>query len=151
PALVDNEPWTLYGRTRGRGVGEVEVRGKMGDEAFYLSAPIDLDGAAAQPLLPKLWAAERVRDLETEGLSGRRADRMKERIVELGVKYGIATQFTSFVAIETRTGDRRASGYPETRVIPVSAPAGWDMLRRRALTAGPPAMIAVGAGPQMTM
>ncbi|HKA90003.1 MAG TPA: VIT domain-containing protein, partial [Haliangiales bacterium] len=136
PALVDNEPWTLYGRTRGRGVGEVEIRGKMGGEAFYLSAPIDLDGAAAQPLLPKLWAAERVRDLETEGLSGRRADRMKERIVELGVKYGIATQFTSFVAIETRTGDRRASGYPETRVIPVSAPAGWDMLRRRALTAG---------------
>src|SRR5262249_60666415 len=105
-----------------------------------------LRGAAARRPLPKLWAAERVRDLETEGLSGRRADRMKERIVELGVKYGIATQFTSFVAIETRTGDRRASGYPETRVIPVSAPAGWDMLRRRALTAGAPAPIAGGGG-----
>src|SRR5262249_17116625 len=113
-------------------------------------------GAAAQPLLPKLWAAERVRDLETEGLSGRRADRMKERIVELGVKYGIATQFTSFVAIETRTGDRRASGYPDTRLIPLSAPAppapaarGGDGRGRGAPRGGPPPRTGGGAGRKM--
>src|SRR5207253_2378035 len=32
-----------------------------------------------------------------------------------------------FVAVEKRTGDRLASGMPETRVVPVSAPAGWAM------------------------
>jgi Ca-activated chloride channel family protein len=147
PALVDNEPWTLYGKTRGRGVGEAEIRGKLDGEPFYVRLPIDLDGASAQPLLAKLWAAERVRALETDGLAGRRADRMKERIVELGVKYGIATPYTSFVAIETRTGDRRASGYPETRVVPVSEPAGWGMARRR-IPMGLP--FALGAGPPMT-
>ena len=131
-ALVDNEPWVLYGRTRGRGVGEAEIHGELDGKPFYLALPIDLEGARAQPLLPKLWAAERVNALEVEGLSGRRADRMKERIVEIGVKYGIATRYTSFVAVETRTGARRASGYPETRVIPVHAPAGWGMFDRRA-------------------
>ncbi len=147
PALVDNEPWVLYGRTRGRGVGEVEIRGKLGGEPFYLSVPVDLDGASAQPLLAKLWASERVRDLQTEELKGRRAERMKERIVELGVKYGIATPYTSFVAIETRTGDRRASGYPETRVVPVHAPAGWDMMKRRRTPAELRQVMFAGASP----
>ena len=131
PSLVDNEPWVLYGKTRGRGVGEAEIRGKLAGEPFYLAVPVDSYGAGAQPLLGKLWASERVRDLKVEGLDGRRAERMKERIVELGVKYGIATPYTSFVAIETRTGDRRSSGYPETRIIPVHAPAGWDMVKGR--------------------
>jgi Ca-activated chloride channel family protein len=157
PSLVDNEPWVLYGKTRGRGVGEAEIRGKLDGEPFYLAVAVDLDGASAQPLLGKLWASERVRDLKVEGLDGRRAERMKERIVELGVKYGIATPYTSFVAIETRTGDRRAAGYPETRVIPVHAPAGWDMVKRRpdlsgvrmsgAMSYGPPMAAAPGAMP----
>jgi Ca-activated chloride channel homolog len=136
PPMVDNEPWTLYARVSGRGVGEAEIRGQLDGKPFYLAVPVDLGGAKPAPLLGKLWASERVRDLGVEGLSGRRADRMKERIVELGVKYGIATPFTSFVAIETRTGDRRASGYPETRVVPVNAPAGWDMMKQTARRRG---------------
>jgi len=162
--IVDNEPWTLYGRVRGR-TGEAEIRGKLDGKPFYLAVPLDLERAKAEPLLGKLWASERVRDLGVEGLTGRRADRMKGRIVELGVKYGIATPFTSFVAIETRTGDRRASGYPETRVVPVNAPAGWDMMKqpRRAKVTGqflslgvtafgrPPAMGRAPAAPMPMM
>src|SRR5215470_2162072 len=129
PALVDNDPWVLYLRTRGRGVGEVELRGELDGEPYYLGVPVDLDGAGAQPLLEKLWAAERVRSLEAEGLSGRRQERMKERIVAIAVKHGIASRYTSFIAVEKRTGDRRASGHPETRVVPVHAPAGWDMFK----------------------
>jgi Ca-activated chloride channel family protein len=38
----------------------------------------------------------------------------------------VASQYTSFVVVERRTGDRRAEGgAPETRVVPVNAPAGW--------------------------
>jgi Ca-activated chloride channel homolog len=145
PALVDNEPWVLYLRTRGRGVGEIELRGELDGEPYYLGLPVDLDGAGAQPLLPKLWAAERVRSLDAEGLSGRRQERMKERIVAIAVKYGIASRYTSFIAVEKRTGDRRASGYPETRVVPVHTPAGWDMFK----AARPPLM--GGAVRTMTM
>ncbi len=52
---------------------------------------------------------------------------MKERIVQLAVAHQIVTQYTSFVVVEERTGDRRASGQPDTRVVPVNAPAGWAM------------------------
>ena len=166
PALIDNDPWVLYARVRGGGVGEAQIRGDLDGQPFYLAVPVDLDGAGSQPLLPKLWAAERVRALEMEGLEGRRAERMKERIVALGVTYGIATRFTSFIAVETRTGDRRASGHPETRVVPVHAPAGWAQrgrgvpvdsilsgqgsfsgpVRHRIMSAG-----AMPSAPQMTM
>src|SRR5437867_3916342 len=37
------------------------------------------------------------------------------------------SQYTSFLVVEHRTGARRASGQPETRVIPVNLPAGWAM------------------------
>jgi Ca-activated chloride channel family protein len=55
---------------------------------------------------------------------------MKERIVDLAVTYGLASRYTSFLVIEERTGARRATGQPETRVIPVNLPAGWAMFER---------------------
>ena len=58
---------------------------------------------------------------------GRRAQALKERIVQLALAHGIVTPYTSFVVVEERTGERRASGQPETRVVPVNAPAGWAM------------------------
>lgn len=61
------------------------------------------------------------------GLVGRRAEAMKERIVRLAVEHQLATKYTSFVVVEERQGERRASGTPETRVVPVSAPAGWSL------------------------
>ena len=154
PALVDNDPWTLYLRTRGRGVGEIELRGELDGEGYYLGMPVDLDGAGAQPLLEKLWAAERVRSLDAEGLTGRRQERMKERIVAIAVKHGIASRYTSFIAVEKRTGDRRASGYPETRVVPVHTPAGWDMFQRKGAAAPggyARAITMTGGAPMMPM
>ena len=48
-------------------------------------------------------------------------------VVRLSVEHGVASKYASFVVVEKRTGARRASGQPEARPIPVSAPAGWAM------------------------
>jgi Ca-activated chloride channel family protein len=127
PDLVDGEPWEIFAHISGRGSGCAEIRGKYENQPFFLTVPIDCAAATSRPLLIKLWAAERIRDFEATALHGRRAERMKERIVELAVKYGLASRYTSFLVIAQRTGTRRAIGQPETRVIPVSLPAGWAM------------------------
>ncbi|MBN1209127.1 MAG: VWA domain-containing protein [Myxococcaceae bacterium] len=127
PPLVDAVPWSLFGRYTTPGRGKVTLKGRSGQEPFSLTLPVDFPAASDRPAVEKLWAAERIRAWESAELDGRRAQRMKERIVQLAVAHQIVTKYTSFVVVEERTGERRASGQPETRVVPVNAPAGWAM------------------------
>ncbi|NNB88117.1 VWA domain-containing protein [Corallococcus exiguus] len=132
PPLVDGTPWTLFGRYAQAGTGSVTLKGKSGREPFSLTVRLDLPAQSDRPVVEKLWAAERIRGWMDAGLVGRRAEAMKERIVRLAVEHQLATQYTSFVVVEERQGDRRASGTPDTRVVPVNAPAGWSMFNQAA-------------------
>ncbi|WP_437613374.1 VIT domain-containing protein [Sorangium sp. So ce834] len=149
PALVDGEPWVLYGRYERPGVGRVELRGSLRGERFHLAVPVELEAEASRPGLEALWAGARVRELEASerGMSGKRAEAMRKRIVDLAVRHRVASKHASFVVIERRTGDRRAHGQPEARPVPVSAPAGWGMSGRG--PAAPAAAFAAMGGPMM--
>ncbi|MFP2911816.1 VIT domain-containing protein, partial [Pyxidicoccus sp. 3LFB2] len=127
PPMVDGVPWTLFGRYPTPGTGKVTLRGRSGREAFALTVRVDFPAVSDRPAVEKLWAAERIRNWESAQLTGRRGESMKKRIVELAVAQQIVTRYTSFVVVEERTAERRASGQPETRVVPVNAPAGWGM------------------------
>lgn len=126
--LVDAEPWIVYGRYERGGVGKAIVRGRVGNEAWVVEVPMELPQRNERPAVAKLWASERIRDFERQKLEGRRADAMKARIIELSVAHGVSSQYTSFVVVEKRSGERRAEGGASaTRVVPVNAPAGWAM------------------------
>ncbi|NBD10581.1 VIT domain-containing protein [Corallococcus silvisoli] len=127
PPLVDGTPWTLFGRYAQGGTGSMTLKGKSGREPFSLTVRLELPALSDRPVVEKLWAAERIRGWMDAGLVGRRAEAMKERIVRLAIEHQLATKYTSFVVVEERQGERRASGTPETRVVPVSAPAGWSL------------------------
>ncbi|MET0404444.1 MAG: VIT domain-containing protein, partial [Cystobacter sp.] len=127
PPLVDGIPWSLFGRYTTPGTGRVVLEGRAGAEAFQLSIPLELPATAERPTVEKLWAAERIRGWQAAALVGRRADSLRERIIQLALAHGLVTPHTSFVVVEERTGERRGSGAPETRVIPVHAPAGWAL------------------------
>ncbi|AKJ00090.1 Ca-activated chloride channel family protein [Archangium gephyra] len=124
PQLVDGTPWSLFGRYTTPGSGKLVLKGKSGAETFSLSIPVSFPARSDRPAVEKLWAAERIRSWQDAALVGRRAQALKERIVQLALAHGIVTPYTSFVVVEERTGERRASGQPETRVVPVNAPAG---------------------------
>ncbi len=127
PDLVDGESWSILGRYTHGGGGSAELTGNYRGAPFTLSLPVDLPEECARPVVAALWAAERIRDLEDAKVEGRRAETMKQRIVELSVSHGVASRFTSFVVVEHRTGDRRATAMPDTAVVPVNLPAGWAM------------------------
>ncbi|WP_433935175.1 VIT domain-containing protein [Sorangium cellulosum] len=149
PALIDGEPWVLYGRYEQPGMGRVELRGSLRGERFHLTVPVELAAEASRHGLEALWAGARVRELEESerGLSGKRAEAMRKRIVDLAVRHRVASKHASFVVIERRTGDRRAHGQPEARPVPVSPPAGWGMSSRR----GPVAPAAAFAAMPMSV
>ncbi|MCA9590231.1 MAG: VWA domain-containing protein [Myxococcales bacterium] len=126
-ALVDSEPLCLFGTYEEPGRGAIEVRGTLDGEAFYLEVPVDLPAESDRPVIAKLWAQARIRDLERAPVSGRRGEAMRDRIVRLAVEHGVSSKLTSFVVVEKRVGDRRTAEHAETRVVPVSPPAGWEM------------------------
>jgi Ca-activated chloride channel homolog len=127
PPLVDGTPWSLFGRYGTPGRGTLVLKGRAGAETFSLRVPLDLPAQSERPAVEKLWAAERIRGWQSAQLVGRRAESLRERNVQLALAHGLVTPYTSFVVVEERTGERRASAPPETRVIPVHAPAGWAM------------------------
>ena len=149
-SLVDGEPLTIFGTYEAAAVGAVEIRGMYEGEKFYLEVPIDLPERDDRPLVSKLWAQARIRDLEGAALSGRRADTMKQRIVALAKEHGVSSRYTSFVVVEKRSGDRRVNEQAETRVVPVSAPAGWAVVNKNSAgerSYGAPMMGAAMAAP----
>ncbi len=125
PDLVDGEVWSLMGRYGKAEEGRVRMEGVRNGEPWSLEIPFHFPEEANNPLLLRSWAAEKVRDLEAFAVTGRREEVMKDRIVALAVAHGLASRYTSFVLVETRTGARNVPGMPATRVVPVSAPAGW--------------------------
>jgi len=127
--LTDGEPWTLFGTYDEPGVGRAIIRGKRAGEAFALEVPLWLPDTATAPFVERLWAKERIKELERAELTGRRADAMKARIIELCVKHRIASKYASFIVIEKRKGERRTSEQAETQVVPVNLPAGWSMFQ----------------------
>jgi Ca-activated chloride channel family protein len=101
-----------------------------------LELPAESDNGA----LPKLWAAERIREWDAASLDPRRQKAMKERITKLAVEHGIASRYTAFVVVETREGARKMSAQPQTRVVPVNLPAGWAMFQTAKPTPPPQLM-----------
>ena len=127
PDLVDGEPWSISARYARGGRAEVRIRGSLAGGPFVHVLVADLPDRADAPLVPLLWARERIRDLEAQEVTGRRAAAMKERIVSLATTHRLASRYTSFVVVEKRTGDRRTTGAAVARAVPVSAPHGWAM------------------------
>ena len=55
------------------------------------------------PALRSYWARERVRELsDYAGLSAREKNRTQAEVTALGLKYGLLTEYTSFLAVDER-------------------------------------------------
>ncbi len=87
----------LMGRVKGPLAGEVKLTGKLRGELWSATYPIELaKGSSANSFLPKMWAAERIRDLELADATD------QDAIVDLSKKYGVLSRFTTLLALESR-------------------------------------------------
>ena len=122
PDLFAERPLVIVGKYHGEPGGEIVVSGYTGRGRFEQRIKV----VAGQPDpandgLKYLWARERVRLLSDfrvvdDGEAGRLA------LTELGLKYNLLTEFTSFVAIDQRV--RRTDGTLETVKQPLPMPQG---------------------------
>jgi len=112
--LFDGEPFLTYLRPPDLQPGAVRLTGRLGGRELGWDVPVDPASAAEGAVIGPLAARAFIRDLE-EGTSplhekrgsqqpGRRDRRITRAIVDLGVRYQLATSHTSFVAVEEREG-----------------------------------------------
>jgi Ca-activated chloride channel homolog len=99
PDLFAQRPVILFGKWRGPVSGSFELQGKTG-QGDYLTR---LDVAGVKPdeghrALRYLWARSRIAELSDYGSGAVDADRINE-ITSLGLKYGLLTRYTSFIAV----------------------------------------------------
>jgi len=102
PDLFAERPVVLFGKYRGKPQGKIVVTGhvpgeKLSGQIPLAEANISTDNSA----LRYLWARHRILRLaDMNKLVGQDDSRVKE-VTELGLKYNLMTEFTSFVAVDT--------------------------------------------------
>lgn len=140
PALFDGDPVAMAAKYRGALAGTVSLTGRLKGKSFRAELDLSRLGAGEAGFLKKIWARMKIEHLEKtlEEINPRRRKAFAEEIVNVSREYNLASSQTSFVAVQERVN--RATGVPETVVVPVAPAAEWS-----ALTCHHPAGVMNGA------
>jgi Ca-activated chloride channel family protein len=100
PDVFARRPIVLHGKWRGSPTGTLVVKGTTAAGAFEARIPVTPDAASPEnQALRYLWARTRIAELsDQQSLEG--GSDLREQILGLGLKYGLMTQYTSFVAVD---------------------------------------------------
>lgn len=117
PDLFSAKPLIVSGRYDTPGAATLKIRGKQGGRPYYREIQVNLPAkelnAAA---VPSIWARRKIDALSIDEAANR------EAIVQVGLNYGLMTQFTSYYAIEERIVNE--GGKPRKVQVPVEMPEG---------------------------
>lgn len=112
PDLFAQRPIVVTGKFRGKAAGRIDVSGMTAGGDFRASLDVTAGAgsrrdAASTRALPQLWARARIATLGDYRKIADDPDTVKA-ITELGLKYSLLTDFTSFIAVDRVV--RNASG-----------------------------------------
>lgn len=102
PDVMAERPILVFGKYKGKAEGTITLTGKVGRKSYKQS----FDLSAVKPeksnsALRYLWARERIKYLDyLVGGYANDDDPNAKKILELGLKYNLMTNYTSFVAID---------------------------------------------------
>ena len=76
------------------------VKGRLAGKEIERTYPITRDAGIGASLVPRMWAAEKVKRLLGQAAD---PDDHRGKIVELGIEYGLVTPFTAILALESES------------------------------------------------
>ena len=103
-SVAEGAPLRLVGRRRADLPTEIEVRGTRDARPFELTMKVHAEALEDGGDIRRRWASARLQELLAE-------DAGREALVELGVRFGVLTPWTSFVAV----GGKVEGSYPPVR------------------------------------
>jgi Ca-activated chloride channel family protein len=101
PDVLGGRPVVIFGKWRGATAsGRLVIEGRAADGPYRQVLSVAQEGQGPSALR-QLWARQRIAALsDQEALEG--GNTQKAQITELGLGYGLLTQYTSFIAVDER-------------------------------------------------
>jgi Ca-activated chloride channel family protein len=138
PPLFEGDSYTVFSRlTRLEAGATVAFSGSYVGKQYRWNA--ELRDVGHDSIVPTLWALSRIEHLKNRGAGGsnqkgRQEQRIRKEILELGLRYNLLTDYTSFVAVEERAEDDKQRERPEYRRIPVMLTKDWHGVSQGAVS-----------------
>lgn len=104
PDVFFGEELVIFGRYHGTGAGDIVVSAQRGGRTERFTAQAHFPASATEnEFIPRLWASRRIgeltRQIRIEGAS----QNLVQEVRELGLRYGILTEYTSYLVQEPVT------------------------------------------------
>jgi len=127
PDLFSAQPLIIKGRYSGSGKGVITLRGRTSEGPYEKRIDVTLPRRnEMHDVLAPLWARTRIAAIMDEdwlGIQqGKQSMDTKGAITDLGLQFGLMTQFTSFVAVEERVVNQ--GGRQTTVQVPIEMADG---------------------------
>ncbi|MBS3763922.1 MAG: VWA domain-containing protein [Planctomycetes bacterium] len=120
--LFVGRPIVLTGRFRGIGRTRITVRGRAGGRDQQLAIRADLNSREATHRgLAEVWARAKIADLYDQATYDSDPE-LPTRIKNVALNYGLMSQYTSFVAVDSLS--QTAGDHGTTVAVPVPVPEG---------------------------
>ncbi len=122
PDVLAERPVIVFGKWKGEPKGKIQLTGVSGDQTYEKSfdvsqfKPVEVNSA-----LRYLWARHKI-SLLSDYSSVDSSESVVKEITDLGLKYNLLTQYTSFVAIDSLV--RNKDGKSTTVKQPLPLPQG---------------------------
>ena len=124
PDMMAERPILIYGKYRGKAAGTVTLTGNVGRKPWRQTFDLSkVQADTANAALRYLWARERIKGLDylVSGYENEN-DPNAKKILALGLKYNLMTNYTSFIAIDEVVANK--DGQQTTVKQPLPLPEG---------------------------
>ena len=121
PDLYASEPLIFTARMT-NDTDAISISGQVLGDNWITSLPVA--NARSSEGIAKLWALDRIDDLNNTVFEGANADFIKSRVTDLALDFGLLTKHTSMVAIDV-TPVRPVEEALATHEITTNLPSGW--------------------------
>lgn len=124
PDLWQGRPILVHGRYKTGGSANITVKGILGAKEQGWQMPVTLPTDTTEnAVIATVWARARIEELMLDRTRNSHSNEKNiPEITDLGLKYRLMTQWTSFVAVEETIVNK--DGKPTTVVQPVEIPEG---------------------------
>ncbi len=125
PDVQAGEPLVLSARYRKAGQGTVVLKATHAGRRVEIPLDLELADSADEPGVAYLWARRRIHELKTESLG--KPDRgAKREITDLGMQFGLVTDYTSYVAIDQSRTLNRTGARTVTQAVDLPDGTSWN-------------------------
>ncbi len=140
PDMLAERPLIVFGKYKGKLQGNIKITGKTGSGDFESVVNTSLASTQNNQALKYLWARQRIRELDDYNAIQLGWAEV-EQILNIGLKYHLLTNYTSFVAIDS-TVNRQKQVATVTQALPLpqgvsNAAVGSQEFKTNVMAASP--------------